>query len=298
MENQLLDTQALKNELSDLIPKAKTIVIISAYITEATVVWMLEGINKNTTVCVVARLSPQDFSCGSSTFQAIRMLIDAGHKVNLLSSLHAKIYLIDKSHIFIGSANFTNNGLKLFGSGNIEATIKAPVTTEILKFIDNIQSKSTVITSSILDKMMDMISVDKSTKIPLQWSDDIINSTSCLWTVDMIQEEITNPEIENDADKKLLFGNMDIINFDSAGFYFKQTNVYRWLINELKQEKDNTISFGLLSKKLHNSINDDPIPYRKTIKQYVKNLLSYCKLFALDEIDIMHPNYSEIVKLK
>jgi hypothetical protein len=84
-------------------------------------------------------------------------------------------------------------------------------------------------------------------------------------------------------------------NFDIKA-HFKRTKIYQWLINELKQQNQ-SMSFGAISVKLHNDINDNPLPYRKTIKQYIKNLLSYCKLFAFDEIEITHPNYSEIIKL-
>jgi hypothetical protein len=295
--NKILDTQALQNELSRLASQAKTeIVIVSAYVTDIATNWILEKIPKNVRLCVIAKLSPQDLASKASTFEAIEMLLKAGHTVKLLSNLHAKIYLIDKDHIFIGSANFTSNGLKLFGSGNLEASIKTMITPEILQFVDNIYDKSTEITLDILKKMKEEIKVKKLEKAPLEWSDDIIKPVFQLWTVDMLQEEIFNENVTNEADKILLFGSANLNNNFDIKIQFKRTKVYQWLINELKQQ-NRTMSFGAISAKLHNDINDNPLPYRKTVKQYIKNLLSYCKLFAFDEIEITRPNYSEIIKL-
>lgn len=297
MANKLLDTQELQNELSNFASQAKTeVIIISAYVTDTAINWVLKKIPKNVKVCVIAKLSPQDFASKASTFEAIKMLLKAGHAVKLLSNLHAKIYLIDKEHIFVGSANFTSNGLKLFGSGNLEASIKTMVTPEILQFIDNIYKKSTEITLDMLKKMSEEIKVKKLEKIPLEWSDDIIKPVFQLWTVDMLQEEIVNANVTNETDKILLFGSVDINNNFDIKAHFKRTKIYQWLINELKQQNQ-SMSFGAISVKLHNDINDNPLPYRKTIKQYIKNLLSYCKLFAFDEIEITRPNYSEIIKL-
>lgn len=296
MKNQLFDTKALQNELYSLIPDAKEITIISAYITDAAIDWMLKNISKKVNICVVARLSPQDLASGASTFDAIRNLLDNGHEVRLLLNLHAKIYLIDKKYVFIGSANLTSNGLKLFGSGNIEATIRTVVTPDILEFINNIRTKSVEITCDVLDKMEQKIKIDKSENTLTQWGDEIIKPTLDLWTVDMLQEEINTSSIINKADRTLLFNNIEYAN--NTEYHFKKTKIYKWLINALKAEKDKGLSFGAISAKLHNDINDNPAPYRKTIKQYVKNLLSYCKIFALDEIEIKRPNYSEIIKLK
>jgi phosphatidylserine/phosphatidylglycerophosphate/cardiolipin synthase-like enzyme len=295
--NKLLDTQTLQNELSKLASQAKTeITIVSAYVTDTAINWILNKIPKNVKLCVIAKLSPQDFASKASTFEAIEMLLNAGHTVKLLTNLHAKIYLIDKEHIFIGSANFTSNGLKLFGSGNLEASIKTIVTPEILQFVDNIYDKSTEITLDILKKMREKVKAGKLEKIPLKWSNDIIKPVFQLWTIDMLQEEIFNENVTNEADKILLFGSADVNNNFDTKTYFKKTKIYQWLINELKQQ-NRPVSFGAISAKLHNDINDNPLPYRKTVKQYIKNLLSYCKLFAFDEIEITRPNYSEIMKL-
>lgn len=296
MTGKILDTQDLQDELSYLTSQAKTqVVIISAYITDAAVSWVLKEIPKNVKVCVIARLAPQDIASGASTFQAIQELLNNQHEIRLLNNLHAKIYLIDNKDILLGSANLTNNGLKLFGKGNIEASIKTTATPDILEFINNVRIKSTEITFDILEKMQNEIKTNKLQNELLQWSDETIKSTLDLWTIDMLQEEIINHNITNQNDKTLLFGNTKT-NQQDISLCFKQTKIYKWLIEQLKQ-KDKGLSFGEISEKLHNDINDNPSPYRKTIKQYVKNLLSYCKLFALDEIEISRPNYSEIVKV-
>lgn len=295
MENQLLDTKELQNELSYLTSNAKEIIIISAYITDSAINWVLNNISEEVSICVVARLSPQDLMSGASTFNAIRNLLNNGHEIRLLPNLHAKIYLINQKYAFIGSANLTSNGLKLFGKGNIEATIKIDATADILNFIKNISTKSIEVTFDILDKMEQKIKVCKSEHAPLKWDDDIIKPNLGLWTIDMLQDKVSNPNIINEVDKILLFGDMKY-SANDIEIHFKKIKIYKWLIKKL--EEDKVLSFGAISAKLHSDINDNPIPYRKTVKQYVENLLSYCKLFALKEIEISRPNHSEIIKLK
>lgn len=301
MTNSLLSTQALQDNLIGIIPDAKNIVVISAYITDSAIDWILKKAQNNPTFLVIARLSPQDMAGGASTFKAIKALLNAKHEVRLLGDLHAKIYLIDKVHLFVGSANLTNNGLKLFGNGNIETSIKVEVTKDSLDFIDNICKNSTEINFDILKKMEDFVknmSTNGRHFVLPYWGDDIVKPSLDLWTVDMLQEKIIDGKITNKADKVLLFG-VDGHRFKgNASSAFKKTKIYRWLIVELNKEKSKCISFGMLSEKLHNAIIDDPSPYRKTIKQYAKVLLSYCKNFALDQIEVIRPNYSEIIKLK
>lgn len=152
MTNSLLSTQALQDNLIGIIPDAKNIVVISAYITDSAIDWILKKAQNNPTFLVIARLSPQDMAGGASTFKAIKALLNAKHEVRLLGDLHAKIYLIDKVHLFVGSANLTNNGLKLFGNGNIETSVKVEVTKDSLDFIDNICKNSTEINFDILKK--------------------------------------------------------------------------------------------------------------------------------------------------
>ena len=60
---------------------------------------------------VLTRGALLDFLTGSSDLQAIETLHSLGAKIGLVSNLHAKIYVIDRRHAIITSANLTIGGL-------------------------------------------------------------------------------------------------------------------------------------------------------------------------------------------
>ena len=68
-----------------------------------------------------------------------------------------------------------------------------------------------------------------------------------------------------------------------------KSRVYRWLENQINKQKDKEIYFGSLSSIIHNSLLDDPKPYRKDIKQLQANLYTYVKSFLNDRIAIDIP---------
>ena len=75
--------------------------------------------------------------------------------------------------------------------------------------------------------------------------------------------------------------------------------MYNWLINQIKKQENEEIYFGNLSSIIHNSLLDDPTPYRKNVKELQANLYSYIKVFLKNEIDIDVPyKKSERLRLK
>ena len=297
----ILSAKELQEELLDLIPRSKNLIFISAYVTNTAVDWLVKLLPKNATLTFVARLSPSDFVKGSSTISSIKKLINAGCKVKVLDGLHAKIYAVDELAIFVGSANFTNNGLSLFGEGNIEASIKLPYSDSFNQQIQNICNKSISINNEILDEMellVDKFIKDKEDKIPLNWDIEIFKTDLELWTIDMLNETIEEPLVTNKKDKELLQINGNRFSQESVSSSLKNLKVYRWLISELKQKENLSMSFGKLSSRLQYAINDDPKVYRKSVKGYLENLISYCKFFSQKEILVTRPKHSEIIKLK
>ena len=49
---------------------------------------------------------------------------------------------------------------------------------------------------------------------------------------------------------------------------------------------------------LHNTLVNDPKPYRKDVKELLANLLDWIKKLHFDEIVIEQPNHSQLVTLK
>ena len=107
-----------------------------------------------------------------------------------------------------------------------------------------------------------------------------------------------NPDIVHDLE---LFG---VVNAHSKDLEkeikenFLKSKIFNWLIARLKKSENQEIYFGHLSSIIHDSLLDDPKPYRQNIKLMQSNLLSYIKYFNLSNITVDIPGKkSERIKL-
>ena len=121
-----------------------------------------------------------------------------------------------------------------------------------------------------------------------------------LWVHELLftkASELLNFDANNDQhqhDIELLNLNIDELTHETLVHNFKCTNCFKWLETILSDEI--ALSFGAISKRLHDIILDDPIPYRKEIKVFVANLYTWFAL--LPEYEISRPRHSQIIRLK
>ena len=98
-----------------------------------------------------------------------------------------------------------------------------------------------------------------------------------------------------------LFGLTDIKKTDlekELKESFLQSKIFNWLIKKLEAEENKEIYFGRLSSIIHDSLVDDPKPYRQNVKELQANLYSYIKYFKPSNLDHSIPKTrSERLKL-
>lgn len=299
--NNLLTGDELKNKLLTDIKVANEVVIISAYITSPAIDWMKSIIDTDPDikVKVVARVSPKDIAAGSTDLNALRECLSKNWDVYALSNLHAKIYLIDTNKLYVGSSNFTSNGLKIYGEGNLEAMVEIVPGAKDLDFVDNIINSAIVLNMDILEAMESYIqkNQDKSTsELTLTWPEEILPILSELWVTDFpLSNPFESPEDINYGPvfTKEFYDNHEI-DLRNA---LKQTKAYSWLYSAVKETPEKEVYFGYLTKLLHDSLLDDPGPYRKDVKELLANLLSFCEKSSIDDISIDRPNYSQRIRI-
>lgn len=78
----------------------------------------LQG-NSGLSCTIITRFYREDFIQSASSLKALSDLVGAGVQVYAVLNLHTKLYLFDKDTAIVGSANFTNGGLKT----NIELSL-------------------------------------------------------------------------------------------------------------------------------------------------------------------------------
>lgn len=299
-EEEILDGDKLREKLESALPHAQeSIVFISAYITQSAIDWFIKYAPKNTDKHIVCRLIPSDVLTGATQLSALKTALNKGILVSCLHSLHAKIYAIDSQTIFVGSANLTNNGLKIYGSGNLEACSQVPANNLNLSFIQNIVDSSTPLDTEIVQNMQGCIDLKEASVFFDRWPEGVLKEQEGIWVRDFFW---ARPDILVDSAEQIHdFELLGIRSAASADEISKQqvlqARCIRWLLTKLKTAPEKELYFGFLTKILHDELRDDPEPYRKDVKSLVQNLLAYCQKYLPDLIDISQPNYSQRIKL-
>ena len=65
------------------------------------------------------------------------------------------------------------------------------------------------------------------------------------------------------------------------------------------KKNNGSLSFGGLTSALHNSLLEDPLPYRSEVKKLVQNIFSWVNLAGKENtgIEISQPNYAQVMNL-
>lgn len=277
----LLSTDLFRNSFLKASRNAEHIYIISAFVKEAAVSWLSSTVSPNTKVHLVLRGRPDDFLANSSDINALKKALNSGWQVGVINSLHAKIYLIDSSTLFVGSANFTKSGLKLFGTGNIEVCHEGQPSKKDIEFVKLISESSTALTDnaiSLMEKHLSSLLHDDKKRKRYAWPEDILKI-----------------DLENVYVSDFLFEREDE-DFEEAQALFMSSVAFRWLFKQLKEE-NGCLYFGNLSQRLHSSLIDDPTPYRSEVKKLLQSLLKQVETYCQEDVTIDRPRHSQRVRL-
>lgn len=292
---QILNAVELRKRLTDELRTSSSVVICSAFITKAALAWLLEELSESTKLVVVGRFLPRDFLMGSSDLESIRMLLSYGAKVRAHATLHAKIIMLDRSKIYLGSANYTARGLALANSFNLEASVQLIPQERDLRFIDAILNSSFEVTKDTLELF------EQHTGSPTPISEKDANQK---WPATFFQEikglyvkdfPLAEPGCFHQAYEEFeegCFTNIykNMANQELSKTIFLNSKIYGWLTQLLSKDKYlDGIHYGALTKIIHTELLDDPKPYRSSVKKLQSNLYKFLELYAGEEMQIFVP---------
>jgi len=304
---EIFSGKNLKGVILDEHKNAKNeTLIISAYITEPAIDLIISAGSSRSRVSLFSRVSPHDVLSGATSIDALKKAYNQGFKVFKIEHLHAKMYVFDHERIYLSSANFTSNGLSLHGSGNLEVATRVESSKNNLTFIDEILSAAHELDIEDLDKMAAFIEQQKmnAENVPdissLDWPEEVWMPDATLFVSDLFWSDPRKELLLSDDSSKHDFALLNVKDFselEANTHALYSSKPVKWLVRELKDSKDNSASYGYLSKRLHDTLADDPAPYRKTVKELLSNILSYSKVYLKDRIEINRPNHSQVVSL-
>ena len=252
-----------------------------------------------------------DLVSGASDLDVYPLAKKYGWTVYIHQKLHAKVYRFDND-CFVGSANLTNMGM--IGeplTSNIEALSKEKVDKDIDNWFLQLINNSRELDDELFYEISN--DVEKYTDIIIELNNIKYSSyTQNLFNKDKIENLYThdffwiehpdnlfspskndNRNVEHDL--QLLRLNPPISSQDVSNS-FHQSKAFHWLLNILLKKK--VIYFGELTALLHDELQDDPAPYRMTVKMLLNNLINWAGYYSQDLFIIDQPNISTRLKLR
>ena len=310
--SSLLGTETFRNLLGASLKNAKkSVIILSAYVTEIGMKWVQEQITNNNVKCtIMARWDKSDLAQGSSDLNSYELAKNRNWEFRILQDLHAKIMLVDHKDLFIGSPNLTGHGMSLVPVSNKEVGVNLEATKNDIDIILNLVNQAIEVDQDLFDeikkwkKKLPIINKQLYPDFPDSLKDKLKENFDKLWVHNFpwcSPEQLLNLSEENkniNHDLELFGLTKSNINEENLKQAFESSKIFLWLLNYLKKTKNREIYFGNLSLVIHQSLLDDPRPYRKEIKDLQINLYSFLKRFNFKKIIIDKPNISERIILK
>lgn len=311
--SNILGTEAFRDLLGQSLEKAKDeIIILSAYVKKVGVEWLIEKLSKKEINCtIISRWDKGDLAQGSSDIECYELCKINKWQFKILKDLHAKIMLVDKKDLFIGSPNLTGHGMSLIPVSNKEMGVKLESTSSDIKIIKNLNEESILVDDQIYKELklwkenLPEIKKIKFPDFPDSLKSKFTENLDKIWVHNFpwcsAEELFNNKKNDENFQHDLELFGLEKNNLEKEIIKKNILNskIYYWLINQINNQEKKELYFGNLSSIIHESLLDDPRPYRQDIKTLQSNLYSYIKNFLLEKFIIDVPNErSERIRLK
>lgn len=312
MENKILNGLDARQWLKDSVDSnTLSIDLCSSYTKLSSICYFvdsysLKGFNGN--VRLLSRWRAGDLCSGASDISVFDYCKSRGIDFYIKNDFHGKLYQIKPAGILIGSFNLTGSGFGLVESPNDEAGVFIPCSIESTTYIENLFSAAKKVDEELYKNIKDFLD-QNSTRVnfDFDWPKNIkdlleVPNISDRYLVneflytyyDHNSPTVSDPDLLHDL-SLLGLSIKDLSNKNVVSIKLKQTTAYSWLKQSLL-DNGGELYFGTLTEKLHNCLLDDPRPYRKDVKNLLKNLISWIKFFD-NQILIDQPNHSQRIRL-
>ena len=250
---------------------------------------------------LVVRFLLSDILQGATDFQLYDYCKANGWHMYVSFDLHAKTYIFDRKRCILGSANLTSKGLGLSLHGNYELSSFAEVDDSDLKKIDTLFDNAILMTDELYAAMKSDYETVQNNQAPVKtfkWNTSIAQKFNpkidLLFTYDFPSTPAPN------------YGDVNIFEFLEIGYIpsqeelkqaFRWSKSFLWLYNYVSSCPEKTSYFGGVTAALHNTLVNDPKPYRKEVKELLANTLGWIQALNIDDVTIDVPNYSQRIRV-
>ncbi len=299
----LLETGAFREELAFALSSAEQeVIVMSAFIKLDALKWLIEN-SKTSNLTVVARWQPSDLAVGASDLECFYLCDEANIPFGISQNLHGKVYIVD-SKIFIGSANLTSKGMSLSHAGNDEfGTGFEYGQTEKIKVRDYLASVNWLDVKTV-ELMADFLrsfggNTDvQSNEWPQEISEQLGSQPLGVWFHDL---PMCNPNqlLAQTAEATAMEHDLDCFRSKKGAAEdellkgFMSSQICFWL--EVQLQEYGELSFGKVTSLFHDQVLDDPMPYRKNIKEGVANLFDWASR-CNTKFEVTRPQHRQVIR--
>jgi len=295
-----LFTKDLDKVLTGFFEEATTeILIFSAYCTHQAVAEVLQNVSKNVKIKVITRWRKEDILKGSSDLKVFDVVREKGGTVYRHPDLHLKFYVRDKQQKIFGSANLTNRGIGLHpNANNIEnLTSIETFTVKDTIFANQLINDAQEVTAEMVEEFQRQLDENEDEE---EWDEEKVscfdNSKEGIFVNDFPftnhpKEVIENPYNENVKHDREIFDLPKKPDENQIRNGFLDSKIYKWLVEFVEDE----MYFGEMTAKIHNSLLDEPKPYRKKVKEIQSNLFSWVDYLETIDFEIQTPQNSDVI---
>ena len=307
----ILNSVKLQSYFKECLKNCKDeIIVCSAFITMKGIEWFYNNLqNKKINCRVISRWGRGDLLSKVSDIEVYNFCKKMGWSFEIIENLHAKFYLMDQKDLISGSLNLTAKGFGLVPISNKEFGNYFEAIDEDLININIFLEDAIKITDEIFNEYKKYLEENKDfviqqlPELPEKIKNLKEKKLTKLWVHDFLfnePENLLNNFNENTEDlihdRSLLnINSQDDLSLETIKLNFVNLDLYKWFIKQIKNKDNKSFSFGELSALIHNSLFDDPKPYRKEIKNLQANFFKFLEILKFENIKIERPNYSQVI---
>ena len=310
----ILNSVKLQSYFKECLKNCKDeIIVCSAFITMKGIEWFYNNLqNKKINCRVISRWDRGDLLSKVSDIEVYNFCKKMGWSFEIIENLHAKFYLMDQKDLISGSLNLTAKGFGLVPISNKEFGNYFEAIDEDLININRFLEDAIKITDELFNEYKKYLEENKDfviqqlPELPEKIKNLKEKKLTKLWVHDFLfnePENLLNNFNENTEDlihdRSLLnINSQDDLSLETIKLNFVNLDLYKWFIKQIKNKDNKSFSFGELSALIHNSLFDDPKPYRKEIKNLQANFFKFLELLKFENLKIERPNYSQVITFK
>lgn len=294
----LISREILERIRDELSRTVDSFLLISAYCKLPLVKFFDSCIlNPNVEKKLVVRFKQGDILSGASDLEIYPYCKRHGWKLYFRLDLHAKTYIFDNVRCIVGSANATGNGLSVSDTGNYEISAACLLEDKDIKTLNLLLLGAVEMNDEIYDLMNITLLNQTSNASNFGWPNSITNlfapDYSLLFAEDF--PACSHPR-ELSADDLAFLDLPASATTEMIRYSFENSKCFCWLSALIKNQVSQEMYFGAMTAALHNTLLNEPKPYRKEVKELLSNLLNWIVDLDILELQVDRPGYSQRVR--